>query len=112
MIAEITQMTPATTPSHSGVRQVPSKNRPAHEGEVSAAVDAERAMRRLTAKAKLSSLPLNHLASAVVTATINGSAPIPNTKRAASMVVAEPFISIMTDARKHSTLKMNRETLV
>ena len=36
---------------------------------------------RLIPNAKLSSLPLNHFAMAVVTATISDSAPIPNTNR-------------------------------
>ena len=44
-------------------------------------------MVRLMPKAKLSSRPLNHLASAVVTATINGSAPTPRKKRATSITV-------------------------
>ena len=41
-------------------------------------------MVRLIPKAKLSSLPLNHFARAVVMATISGSEPRPRRKRAAS----------------------------
>ena len=48
---------------------------------MSAATDARRAIVRLIPKAKLSSLPRNHFARAVVTATIIDSAPRPKTVR-------------------------------
>ena len=77
-------MTPAATAMVSGARQVVN-NACAHDGELSAATDAMRATRRFTPKANPSSLPLNHFASAVVTATISDSAPRPRTKRPASI---------------------------
>jgi hypothetical protein len=51
----------------------------------SALAEPSRAMVRLMPNAKLSSLPLNHLASAVVTATMSGSAPTPSRNRPAAM---------------------------
>ena len=85
MKAATRQMMPAATPMYKGRYHVPSKAQGAQLGELSASQDAARAISRLTPKAKLSSLPLNYFASAVVTATISGSAPIPSTKRAASI---------------------------
>ncbi len=55
-------------------------------------------MVRLTPKAKLSSCPLNHFASAVVTATISGSDPIPSRKRDTSITVKSSVTAIITAA--------------
>ena len=70
----------------------PADRRPGSpkSGELSAATDASRAIVRLIPKAKLSSLPLNHFASAVVTATIIDSAPSPSTVRPAIITGALP----------------------
>ena len=56
--------------------------------DVDQSVDAEpnREIDRFSPKAKPSSRPLNHFASTVVAATINGSAPTPSRKRPATRV--------------------------
>jgi hypothetical protein len=74
----------------------------AQVGELSAATEASRAMVRLMPKAKLSSLPLNHLASAVVTATIIDSAPNPSTVRPAIITTALPLAAVSRAPSKQS----------
>ena len=59
-------------------------------GELSAAKEPRRAIVRFTPKAKQSSLPRNHFAMAVVTATMSDSAPRPNTSRPAAITAIVP----------------------
>ena len=54
-----------------------------------------RAIIKFKPKANASSLPLNHLATAVLIATIIDSAPRPNTKRPVAMVIKLPFVAVM-----------------
>ena len=54
-------------------------------GELCASIVPKRAISRLMPKAKLNSFPRNHLAIAVVTATMSDSAPMPKMKRPAAM---------------------------
>ena len=92
-IAAVTP-TPATpVASHSGSCQLAYSGL-AKEVDQSAEADPRRAIDRLMPKAKDSSLPLNHLASAAVAATISGSAPMPSRKRPASMVSNVPVDAI------------------
>ena len=63
----------------------PVKNADAQLGELSAATDPRRPNVRLRAIANDSSLPLNHLARAVVMATMRGSEPMPSTNRPAAI---------------------------
>ncbi len=59
--------------------------KPAQLGDTCAPSDPSREMVRLSPNARLSSLPLNQRAIAVVTATISDSAPRPNSRRPAAM---------------------------
>ena len=68
--------------SHSGSCQFEYSGS-ANDGDQSAEAEPSRAIERLMPNAKPSSLPLNHLASTAVTATISGSAPRPSRKRPA-----------------------------
>ena len=65
-------------------------------------------MVRLMPKAKLSSLPLNHFASAVVMATISGSEPTPRRNRATSITVR----SDETALRIAATVQMAAKRIV
>ncbi len=62
-------------------------------------------MVRFTPKAKESSFPRNHLAMAVVTATISDSAPRPNTRRPAAIIASVPLAAVSAAPRKHRTPK-------
>ena len=81
-------------------------------GELSAATDPSRAMVRLSPKAKESSFPLNHLASAVVTATMSGSAPTPRRKRPAAITRKSEEATVMTPAAVVMAAKSRMDRLV
>src|SRR5512136_1015904 len=83
-MAPTTHIVPNATEMSSGHCQL-AKALLASVGELSAAKDPSRAIVRLIPKAKLSSLPRNHRAMAVVTATISDSAPSPNSRRPATI---------------------------
>src|SRR5580704_7687433 len=84
----------------------------AQVGELSAATDANREIVRLMPNAKLSSLPLNHLAKAVVTATIMDSAPSPKTVRPAIISGALPLAAVMVAPRRQMIAKARIDFLV
>ena len=67
-------------------------------GDQSADTEPSRAIVRLMPNAKLSSLPLNHFASAVVMATIRGSEPIPSRNRAMIITVRSDDTAIRIPA--------------
>ena len=69
-------------------------------------------MVRLSPKAKLSSLPLNHLAMAVVTATMSGSAPTPRRKRPAAMTRKSEETAVRTPATVQTAPKSRIERAV
>ena len=62
-------------------------------------------MVRFTPKANESSLPRNHLAIAVVTATMSDSAPRPNTRRPAAITASDPLSAVSAAPAKHRTPK-------
>ncbi len=64
---------------------------------------------RFTPKAKLSSLPLNQAASAVVMATMSDSAPMPKTRRPVAMIHKLLVSTVMMEPRKQSTPNMSVE---
>ena len=66
----------------------------AQVGAFRAAKEPRRAIVRLTPKAKDSSLPRNHLAIAVVTATMSDSAPSPKTSRPAAITASVPLTAV------------------
>ena len=84
----------------------------AHVGELRAANDPSLAMVRFIPNAKLSSLPLNHFATAVVTATIRDSAPSPKTSLPAAMGINVSLSAVMTDPRRQRRAKMNVDFFV
>ena len=59
-------------------------------------------------RAKLSSLPLNHFATPVVMATISDSAPMPKTKRPATIMGKAAPKAVMTAPIRQSTLKIRQ----
>jgi len=63
---------------------------------------------RLMPKAKLSSRPLNHLARAVVMATMSGSDPIPRSSRAMSITVR----SVLTALRMPANVQIEAKKIV
>ena len=78
-------------------------------GELSAETDASRARVRLIPNAKLSSLPLNHFASAVVTAMICDSAPRPSRVRPATITGKLPRNAVRSAPRKQSPEKIRSD---
>ena len=52
-------------------------------------------------------MPRNHLAIAVVMATMSDSAPRPNTRRPAAITASVPLSAVSTAPAKHSTPKMS-----
>ena len=62
-------------------------------------------MVRLMPNAKDSSLPRNHLAMAVVTATMSDSAPRPKTRRPAAITESLPLSAVRAAPAKQSTPK-------
>src|SRR5438552_18935982 len=105
MAAPITQKDANATEIRSGDRQVEYAEC-AQVGEFCASQVPSRAIIRLMPKAKLSSLPRNHLATAVVTATINDSAPSPNTSRPEAITVSAGEATVMPAPTRQSTPKM------
>ena len=63
-------------------------------------------MVRFSPKAKLSSLPLNHLARAVVTATHRDSAPSPSTVLPATMTAKWPTSPVRMEPRRQRNEKI------
>src|ERR1022692_1516364 len=96
---------PKPTEISSGLRQKLYAN-PAHDGDCCARSDPAREIIKLIPKAKLSSLPRNHLATAVVTATISDSAPKPKIKRPLAITVRAPDKLVTTAPKKHSVPKI------
>ncbi len=75
-------------------------------GEFSAAKVPSRAIVRLMPKAKLNSFPLNHRASAAVTATISDSAPMPKMSRPVAISQRCPDATVIAGPIKQSTPKI------
>ena len=108
---------PAPIANNSGPRQL---GVPALAGRIPSwptwanyrSTEARRAMVRLMPKAKLSSLPRNHLAKAVVTATIIDSAPNPRIALPAIMVPGSPLAAVSTAPSRQRTAKMASAFLV
>src|ERR1022692_1500441 len=96
---------PKPTEISSGLRQKLYAN-PAHDGDCCARSDPAREIIRLIPKAKLSSFPRNHLAIAVVTATISDSAPRPKTNRPVAITPNAGDRQVTPAPRKHSVPKM------
>src|SRR5690606_8693676 len=101
-IAAVTPTAATPVASHSGSCQLAYSGL-ANEVDQSAEAEPSRAIERLMPKAKLSSLPLNHLASTAVAATISGSAPMPSRKRPASMVSKRAVDAISAAAARQMT---------
>ena len=68
-----------------------------------AANEPSLAIVRLIPNANDSSLPRNHLAIAVVTATISDSAPRPKIRRPAAIGTSDPQAAVIAAPAKHST---------
>src|SRR5690606_29528734 len=110
-IAAVTPTAATPVASHSGSCQLEYSGL-AKEVDQSAEAEPSRASDRLMPKAKLSSLPLTHLASAAVGATISGSAPMPSRKRPASMVSKRAVEAISAAAARQITANRVIERLV
>src|SRR5277367_2181071 len=106
-MAPVTQKVPKPTEINNGERQLLYANR-AQVGEFCASHDPSRAIIRLIPKAKLNSLPRNHLAVAVVTATISDSAPSPKMSLPAAIIANLPERAVTIDPIKHIKPKMRR----
>src|ERR1700675_1337723 len=105
MMAPMMQNVANPTEIRSGPRQVVYDDL-AQVGEFCASQLPKRAIIRLMPKAKLNSLPRNHLATAVVTATIRDSAPKPKIKRPVAITLSCPDKTVTIDPAKHSVPKM------
>ena len=105
-MAPVTQKVANPTLMRSGMRQSEYAQL-AHDGELSAANDPSRAIVRLMPNAKLSSFPLNHFATAVVTATMSDSAPRPNSSRPAAIIVSVPESDVTMAPARQVTPKIS-----
>ena len=102
MTGATTQSVPKATVISSGVCQL--SNAPlAQLGEFKARNEPSRAIVKLTPKAKLSSLPLNHFAMAQVTETISDSAPMPKISRPVAMMASWPDAAVIAAPIRHKT---------
>src|ERR1700747_1651828 len=100
MTAPVTQKVANPTEIISGERQLLYAEW-AQVGEFWASQVPRRETVRLIPNAKLSSLPRNHFAIAVVTATMRDSAPMPNTSRPAAMTGNLPARTVKIAPIKH-----------